>query len=112
MRVKQILYHVSQVGAFIYFTEGGGSGRVFSSKKAARNRNKRALNALQNGIDLGKIDFTRPFFVGSFYIREDHPAFNIDVLGDIKYFSNSALADRIEMPLAKSVMISIKNNLN
>jgi hypothetical protein len=109
MRAKLIFGDFSQVGAFIYFTEGGGSGRVFSSKKAARNRNKRALNALQNGIDLGKIDFTRPF-VGSFYIREDHPAFNIDVLGDIKYFSNSALADRIEMPLAKSVMLSIKQD--
>jgi len=110
MRVKQIYGDFSRTGAYIYFDEVGGSGYIHTLESVARNSNKEyILNALKNGIDLVDIDFTRPF-VGFFFIREDHPAFNIDVLGDIRYFDNSVLADRIERPLAKSVMLSIKQD--
>ena len=110
MRVKQIYGDFSRTGAYIYFDEQGGSGYVHKPENVAGHEDKKyILNALKNGIDLVDIDFTRPF-EGSFFIREDHPAFNIDVLGEVKYYGSSALADRIEKPLAKSVMLSIKQD--
>jgi hypothetical protein len=110
MRVKQIYGDFSRTGAYIYFDEQGGSGYVHTLEKtSSRPHKKYILSALKNGINLVDIDFTRPLS-GFFFIREDHPAFNIDVLGEVKYYGSSALAGRIEKPLAKSVMLSIKQD--
>jgi hypothetical protein len=98
MRVKIISGKFNKLGAFIMDIDYDGcSGDVFYSFFPY----PQFLNAYHQGIDLDDITFGRTSEKGEFAIREDHPAFNIDVLADVRPLSHE---------LARSVMISIKKD--
>jgi hypothetical protein len=118
MRVKAITGEFSKYNAYIYPTEGDDiSGVVYSGQEVLSNQdNPQQRRAFERGTSLAIMDdINSPsydeddyFLEELLYVREDHPVFNIDLIGDWIYEKNAF--EPMDDNLARSVMISIKKN--
>lgn len=117
MRVKAITGEFSKYSAYIYPTEGDDiSGVVYSGQEVLSNQdNPQQRRAFARGAslavmdDINRNDFDDDDLLQELlYVRENHPVFNIDLIGDMIYIKKAF--EPMDDDLARSVMISIKKN--
>ena len=108
----------SKDAAIIYDTDNEGStSAVYSSEEVIGSKdNPHQRRALERGASLAimdDLDSPDPDFdeddtlIELLYVREDHPVFNADLIGDWIYETNGEPMDYI---LAMSVMKGIRKN--